>query len=190
MIRAPFDGYITSRPVAVGEYVTTSSTVATVMKLDPIRLRLQVPEVQAGHLRAGQRVTGTIDALGAQPVEGRVTAIHPALDPATRAVVVEATIRNPGGRVRAGMFATAKIARSEDERAIFVPREALVADPNTSSFRVFTVSDGLARLRVVQPGAARDTEVRILSGVQPGDQVATSGLEQLFDGASVTPAAR
>lgn len=96
-IRAPFDGFITERPAAVGEHVSTSSTVATVMKLDPIRLRLQVPELEASRLRVGQAVRATVEALDNQQFEGRVTAINPALDPATRATIVEATIANPRG---------------------------------------------------------------------------------------------
>lgn len=185
VVRAPFDGFVTSRPVAVGEYVSTSSIVATVMKLDPIRLRLQVPEVEASQLRVGQRVSAHVEALAGQLLQGPVTAINPALDPSTRAVTVEAAIPNAGGRVRAGMFATAEIALSNRERALFVPADALLEDPNTNSFRVYTVADNVVRLRVVQPGAERTGQVRILSGLAPGDTVATGHLDQLFDGASV-----
>lgn len=189
-IRAPFGGFITERPAAVGEYVSTSSTVATVMKLDPIRLRLQVPELEAAGLRVGQSVRATAEALGHRPFDGTVTAINPALDPATRATIVEAMIANPEGAIRSGMFATAQVALGATERGLFVPRDAIVDDPNTNSFRVFTVSDAAARLRVVQPAVQPDGQVRILSGVSAGDQVVVSGLEQLFDGAAVRPVSR
>ena len=189
-IRAPFAGFITERPVAVGEYVTTASKIATVMKLDPIRLRLQVPELDTARLRVGQTVTAVIEALDNRSFTGRITAINPALDPATRATIVEATIANPEGQIRSGVFATAHIALGDVERGIFVPRSAVIEDPNTNSFRVFTIADNTARLRVVQPGPEQDGQVRVLTGVSPGDRVATAGLEQLFDGATVRPTAQ
>jgi RND family efflux transporter MFP subunit len=189
-VRAPFTGFITARPVAVGEYVTSSSIVATVMKLDPIRLRLQVPELEAGRLRPGQMVTATVEALDNRQFSGRITAINPALDTATRATIVEATIANPDGAIRAGMFATAQVALGATERGLFVPRAALLEDPNTNSFRVFTVADGAARLRVVQPGTVGDGRVRVITGIAAGERVVARGVEQLFDGAAVRQVAR
>jgi RND family efflux transporter MFP subunit len=189
-IHAPFGGYITDRPVAVGEYVTTSSKIATVMKLDPIRLRLQVPELDASRLRLGQTVPAVVEALENRAFVGRITAINPSLDAATRATIVEATIANPNGQIRSGVFATAQVALGDTERGIFVPRDAVLADPNTNSFRVFTIAGDVARLRVVQPGPEQDGLIRVLTGVDPGDQVAVAGFEQLFDGAVVRPVER
>ncbi len=189
-LRAPFAGFITSRPIAVGEYVTPAATIATVMKLDPIRLRLQVPELDAGRLRVGQQVTAVVEALDHRRFGGRITAINPALDTATRATIVEAVIANPDGALRAGMFATAQVALGETERGLFVPREAVVEDPNTNSFRVFTIADGTARLRVVQPGPSDAGDVRVVTCVEPGARVAVAGLEHLFDGAAVRPVSR
>lgn len=186
-IRAPFAGFITERPVAVGEYVTTASTIATVMKLDPIRLRLQVPELDASRLRTGQTVTAVVEALENRMFEGRITAINPALDAATRATIVEATIANPQGQIRSGVFATAQVALGTTDRGIFVPREAVIADPNTNSFRVFTIADNIARLRIVQPGPEFEGHIRIVTGVDAGDRVATNAFDQLFDGAAVRP---
>lgn len=189
-VTAPFTGFITERPVAVGEYVTPAATVATVMKLDPIRFRLQVPELDASRLRVGQAVTATVEALDNRTFTGRITAINPALDATTRATIVEATIANPQGAIRAGMFATAQVLLGTSERGLFVPRAALVEDPNTNSFRVFTVAGDTARLRIVQPGASADGQVRVVSGVDAGDRVVTRGFEQLFDGATVRPESR
>jgi RND family efflux transporter MFP subunit len=184
-IRAPFDGFITERPVAVGEYVTTASKIATVMKLDPVRLRLQVPELDTARLRVGQTVTATVEALENRTFTGRITAINPALDPATRATIVEATIANPNGQIRSGVFATAHIALGDTERGLFVPRGAVLPDPNTNSFRVYTVAENTVRLRVVQPGPEQDGRIRLLTGVSAHERVATAKLEQLFDGAAV-----
>ena len=190
VVRAPFAGFITDRPVAAGEYVTPASKVVTLMRLDPIRLRLQVPELEAANLRVGQTVTATVEALGNRQFDGRITAINPALDAATRATIVEATIANPHGAVRAGMFATADVALGATERGLFVPREAVVADANTNSFRIFTVADDTARLRIVQPGPPHDGHVRVVTGIAAGERVVTRGFEHLFDGAAVRPDAR
>jgi hypothetical protein len=88
------------------------------------------------------------------------------------------------------MFATAQMALPQSEQAVFVPRDAILPDPNTNSSRVFVIEGDVARMRVVQPGPAAEREVRIISGVTPGERVATSGLSELFDGAQVTAAAR
>jgi len=189
-VRAPFAGFITARPAAVGEYVTPASTVATVMKLDPIRLRLQVPELEAARLRVGQTVIAAVEALDNQRFDGRIAAINPALDPATRATIVEALIANPAGAIRAGMFATAQIDLGHTERAIFVPRAAVVEDPNTNSFKVFAVDGRTARLRVIQPGPEHDGLVRVVTGIAGGEHVATTAIDRLFDGAAVHAAAR
>ena len=186
VIRAPFDGFVTDRDVAIGEYVAPGTRVATVMRLDPIRLRLQVPERQSAGIAVGQRVVARVEALGGLAVEGRVTAVSATLDPATRSVIVEAQVPNPSGRIRAAMFATAELALPNTERAVFVPREAIAEDPNTNSSRVFVVEGDVVRLRVVQAGPAVEDGVRIVSGVSPGERVATSALADLFDGAKVT----
>ena len=154
--------------------------------VDLAGLRLQVPERQSAGIAAGQRVVARIEALGGLAVEGRVTAVNATLDAATRSVIVEAQVPNPSGRIRAAMFATAELALPKTERAVFVPREAIAQDPNTNSSRVFVVEGDVVRLRVVQAGPAVEDGVRIVSGVNPGERVATSALADLFDGAKVT----
>ncbi|MGE3403904.1 MAG: efflux RND transporter periplasmic adaptor subunit [Vicinamibacterales bacterium] len=189
-ITAPFDGFVTDRAVAVGEYVTPGTRVATVMKLDPIRLRLQVPERQSARIAVGQPVLARVEALGSLRIDGRITAISAALDPSTRSVLIEAQVPNPNGRIRAAMFATTEMALPETKQAVFVPREAIASDTNTNSSRVFVIEGDVARLRVVQPGPVGEDGVRIVSGVSPGDRVATSRLSELFDGAKVTTVQR
>jgi RND family efflux transporter MFP subunit len=187
-IRAPFDGFVTARTVTVGEYVAPGTKVATVMRLHPIKLRMQVPEVVAGQIRRGQTVTARVDALGGSVVTGRVTAVNAALDPATRAVMVEATAPNPEGTVRAEMFATARIELGKTEPGVFIPKSALLPDPNTNSYQAFVIEGDIARLRVLQIGGEDQQQVRVQSGIKAGETVATSALEQLFDGARVAVA--
>ena len=188
VVAAPFAGYVAERRVSPGEYVQPSTAVVTLVSIDPLRLRLAVPGVQAGQVAVGQRVTATVDAYPGRTFIGRVTAISPSLAQQSRSLGVEARVPNPGGTLKPGMFAVAQIDLGRVERAMMVPRRALIEDANTNSYRVFVIDgEGRARLRIVQLTARQLPEtVRVLSGVTEGERVATSNLSDLYDGAAVT----
>ncbi|HEX8281912.1 MAG TPA: efflux RND transporter periplasmic adaptor subunit [Pyrinomonadaceae bacterium] len=186
VVRAPYAGYVSSRPVAVGEYVTPASVVATVLRTNPIKLQLLVPEGDAPHLTPGMGVSLEVDAFRDRKFSGSVSAVNPAIDPASRSATVEAIVQNPDNALRSGMFATARIARQGGgARAVYVPRAAVLADQNTQSYRVFVIQGDTARLRVVQIGGEEGDAIQILSGVEPDETVATGNLQQLFEGARV-----
>ena len=189
VIRAPFSGYVSERPVAVGEYVTPSTKIATVIKMNPIKVNLRLPESEAGHIRTGLGVTVTVAAYPDQ-FTGKVTAMNPAIDPSSRALLVEAEIENSRNLLRPGMFVTAHILLPENKEGVFVPRTAVQTDSSTDSSTVFVIEGETARVRVVALGpAAAGSEnaglVQILSGVTAGETVATGNLQELFDGARV-----
>ena len=185
VIRAPYAGYISNRPIAVGEYVTPASVVATVLRTNPIKLLLQVPEADAPFIAAGMGVSLEVDAHGDKKFAGRVTAINPAIDPASRAATIEVQVENSDNSLRAGMFATARIVRQGGNQSVFVPRAAVLGDPNTKSYRVFVIQNDTAKLRVVQIGTEEGDWIQIISGVQPDEVLATSNLQQLYEGARV-----
>jgi RND family efflux transporter MFP subunit len=185
VIRAPYAGYISSRPIAVGEYVTPASVIATVLRTNPIKLQLLVPEAEAPHLTPGMGVSLEVDAFRDRKFAGSVSAVNPAIDPASRSATVEALVQNPDNALRSGMFATARIAREGGNRAVYVPRAAVLNDPNTQSYRVFVVQGDTAKLRVVQIGTEEGDRIQILSGVEPDEVVVTNNLQQLFEGARV-----
>jgi multidrug efflux pump subunit AcrA (membrane-fusion protein) len=185
VIRAPYAGYISNRPVAVGEYVTPASVIATVLRTNPIKLQLLVPEADAPHLTPGMGVSLEVDAFRDRKFAGSVSAVNPAIDPASRSATVEALVQNPDNSLRSGMFATARIARQGGSRAVYVPRAAVLSDPNTQSYRVFVIQGDTAKLRVVQIGTEEGDVIQILSGVEPDEVVATANLQQLFEGARV-----
>lgn len=187
LIRAPYSGYVSARPIAVGEYVTPASVIATILLTNPLKLELQVPEMQAPSLHPGMPVSLTVEAYRDRQFAGTVTAINPAIDPASRSIRVEATVQNPDNQLRSGMFVTARITLSGGNQSIFVPREAVVNDQNTNSYRVFVVQGTTARLRVVQVGDEESGMIQILSGVAANEEVATSNLQQLYEGAKVQP---
>jgi multidrug efflux pump subunit AcrA (membrane-fusion protein) len=184
-IRAPYAGYVSNRPIAVGEYVTPASIVATVLRTNPIKLQLQVAEAEAPFINPGMGVSLEVDAHRDKKFAGQVTAVNPAIDPVSRAATVEAAVENSDNSLRSGMFATARIVRKGGSRAVFVPRSAVLADSNTQSFRVFVIQGDTAKLRVVQIGTEEGDMVQILSGVGADETVATSNLQQLYEGAKV-----
>lgn len=186
IVRAPFAGYVSNRPIAVGEYVTPSSIIATVLRTNPIKLQMQVQEAEVPYIRAGMGVSLEVDSYKDKKFAGQVTAVNPAIDPASRAATIEASVENNDNALRSGMFATAKIIRPGGNKATYVPRAAVLSDKNTESYRVFVIQGDVAKLRVVQIGANEGDEIEILSGVDADEVVATSNLGQLFEGASTT----
>ncbi len=185
---APFSGYISQRRVSLGEYVQPSTAVVTLLKIDPLRLQLTIPGVQAGLIRVGQTVRATVDAFPEQTFTGRITAVNPAISAESRSFRVEARVPNPDAILKPGMFAVATVDQGRTTKMMLVPARAVIEDANTNSHRVFVIDkDNKARLRVVQL-AARDVgdNIRILSGLQDAERVATSNLAQLYDGLEVT----
>lgn len=185
IVRAPYAGYVSNRPIAVGEYVTPSSNIATVLRTNPIKLQLQVQEAEAPYITQGMGVSLEVDAHKDKKFGGQVTAVNPAIDPVSRSVTVEAAIENGDNQLRSGMFATAQIVRQGGGKAVFVPRSAVLSDQNTQSYRVFVIQGDIAKLRVVQIGSEEGDMIQILSGIQADELLATSNLQQLFEGARV-----
>lgn len=185
IIRAPYAGYVSSRPIAIGEYVTPASVVAVVLRTNPIKLNMQVPEADVPHIAPGMGVSLQVEAFGDRSFAGQVSAVNPAIDPASRSATIEALVENGDNALRSGMFATARIVRPGGSTAVYVPKAAVVSDQNTQSYRVFVVQNGAAHLRVVQVGQEEGDTIQILNGVNPDETVATSNLEQLYEGARV-----
>ena len=186
-VRAPYAGYVSERPAAVGEYVTPASSIATILLTNPLKLQLQVPELEAPRIQIGMSVALNVDAYPDRKFNGRITAINPAIDPTSRALTVEAEVDNPDNALRSGMFVTARISLPGGRQSVFVPREAVVNDQNTNSYRVFVIDGTTAHLQVVQVGDEENGMVQILSGVNGDAEVATSNLQQLYEGAKVQP---
>jgi RND family efflux transporter MFP subunit len=191
VIAAPFAGYIAERKVSKGEYVQPSTAVVRLVSLDPLRLKLTVPGAQAGQVQVGQTTQCSVDAFPGRVFTGRITAINPALVAESRTMGVEARVPNADAALKPGMFAVARIETGKTERAMLVPRRALIEDANTNSFRVFVIDkDNRAHLRVVQLAARQlQDAVRITAGVAEGERVATTHLADLYDGAAVTVSA-
>ncbi|HVW10882.1 MAG TPA: efflux RND transporter periplasmic adaptor subunit, partial [Bryobacteraceae bacterium] len=185
-IRAPFDGFITARPVAAGEYVALQDKIATIVRISMVKLDLQTPEQRASLAHVGDTVVARVAAYPNRDFNGKVIAVNASVDPNSRAFILEAAFENPGGALKPGMFATAHVQLPGTEKAVFVPKAAVQRDKTTDSNQVFTISDGKAHLRVVAIQETVGDEVRLASGVSGGEVVATNKLGELFDGAPVT----
>jgi membrane fusion protein (multidrug efflux system) len=161
--------------------------VVTLLKIDPLRLQLSIPGVQAGQIAVGQNVSATIDAFPGKSFSGRITAVNPQISSESRSFTVEARVPNPDALLKPGMFAVATIDQGRTARSLLVPRRAVIEDVNTSSYRVFAVDkDNRARIRVVQLAARQQGDaIKIVSGIEEGERVATSNLAELYDGLEV-----
>jgi len=188
-IRAPFDGYVSARPVAAGEFVTTSMTVATIVKVGVLKLQLKTPEKSAAGLKIGMPVTARVAAYGDRDFQGVTAALNPSVNPDSRTFILEARFPNPNGELRPGMFATAHVTLPGTENAVFIPQAAVVRDRTTDSNQVFVIDSGKAHLRVVTLGDTDGGRIRVLSGITAGEMVAINRQSDLYDGAPVTPQA-
>lgn len=186
VIKAPFSGYISNRAVAVGEYVSSASVVATILRTNPIKVLIQVAEADIPYVSAGRGVSVQVDAYKDRKFAGTVIAVNPAVDPVSRSAIVEASVENGDNTLRQGMFATVRINREGGGKAVFVPKAAVYNDQATQSYRVFVVQEGIVKLRVVQLGNEEGGYAQIVTGVEPDETVATSKLETLYEGAKVT----
>jgi len=183
-IRAPFPGRIAQRLVDVGSYVRVGTPLFVLVSDHPLRLRGEVPERYAAELAMGQQIRGTVSAFPDEQVHGKLTRISAAVDPASRALTVEAEVPNDRGLLRPGFFCEAEILVRSDADAVVVPVEAVVDFAGVS--RVFVIDEGgAARSREIRTGIRLGPLVEIVSGLRPGERVATSALGRLVDGAPV-----
>ncbi|OYW21287.1 MAG: hypothetical protein B7Z55_05935, partial [Planctomycetales bacterium 12-60-4] len=172
VIRAPFDGLIQGRQVAAGAYLRVGDPVATLVRIDPLRYRGTVPERHALHLRAGQEVLVQLDGLQ-EPISTRVSRISPMLDEFSRALIFEADLPNPGGRLRSGLFAEADIVVDSNSEAVAVPETSIIEFAGVE--KVWRVNGGAAVEVEVRTGRREHGQVEIVSGLAAGDVIIQQG---------------
>jgi membrane fusion protein, multidrug efflux system len=192
-IRAPFSGILGIRKINLGEYLAAGAPIVSLQALNPIYVDFGVPQQNAGQVQVGRTVKVTREALAGQVFSGRVTALDSVIDSNTRNIQVQATLPNPGGKLRPGMFVQVDLNLGASQPAITLPASAISYAPYGDS--VFVVTDlkdpkgnsykGV-RQQFVKVGPARGDQVAILSGLNPGDEVVSSGVFKLRNGAAVT----
>jgi membrane fusion protein (multidrug efflux system) len=180
VVRAPFAGVVEQRVVSVGDYVTRGTKVASVMRTNPLRVELTVPEQYVSDIGPGRAVSFEVDAYPDETFTGQVRYVSPALKADARALVIEAIVPNDTGRLKPGLFATARIEQASAKPAVLVPSTAIRVVAGTA--RAYVISANRAEERIVTTGQAAGNLIEVTSGLKTGDVVATSNVAQLADG--------
>ena len=191
-IRAPFTGVLGIRQVNAGQYLNPGDPIVPLQSLDPLYVNFSVPQQDLGPLAAGATVKVTAEGLAGEFL-GKVSAVDSVIDESTRNARVQATLANPGRKLRPGMFVSTEIGTGGGRSMVTVPATAILAAPYGDS--VFVVEDMKspdgkatykgARQQFVKVGPARGDQVALLSGVEPGAELVTSGVFKLRTGAAV-----
>ena len=184
VVRSPFSGVVGQRLVSVGDYVARGTKVVSVLRTNPLRVNLTVPQQYSTEVAVGRPVSLAVDAAPGQRFEGQVRYVSPALQADSRTLIVEALVTNTEGLLKPGSFATARIEQASERPGVLVPKAAIRTVSGTS--RVFVLSGERAEERIVTIGQSVEDLIEISSGLKAGENVATSNVDQLADGARVT----
>ena len=182
-VYAPFEGSLKERQVTVGQYVRANTPLMTLVKSDPLRLRLDVPERMAPWVKIGQIASVEVEAFEGQRFPGKIWRVSPTVDSSKRTFVAEALIDNPAMRLKPGSYAKARIPTDKSETIILLPTKAV--QYVLGSNKAYVIKDGVIDAREVKIGERFETEVEILGGVLAGEIVATSNLVRLDTGSKV-----
>jgi membrane fusion protein (multidrug efflux system) len=192
-IRAPFAGRLGIRLVNLGEILQEGDDIVSLQALNPIFANFLLPQQQLGRIGIGLPVRVTTDALPGETIEGRITAINPQVDAATRNIRVQATADNPGERLRPGMFANVAVVLPQQSEVLTIPATAVLYAPYSDS--VFVVEEKkdeetgetalVLRQQLVRLGEKQGDFVAVLSGLKEGEHVVSTGAFKLRNGQSV-----
>lgn len=183
-VRAPFAGAVAERTVSVGDYVTKGMKVAVVVRVNPLRVQLTIPEQFISAVAVGASVAFQVDAFPGREFTGTVRYVSPALETAARALTIEAVVPNPNAELKPGLFATARLEQPGKVAALLVPVAAVHTAGGAS--RVYVITGDHAEERIVTLGQTVDGQVEISNGLKAGERIATTNVPQLFDGAKVS----
>ena len=190
-IRAPFSGILGIRQVNVGQYLTGGAALVTLQSLNPIYVNFGVPQQSVGQIPVG-RVVHIRANDGATAWTGRVSAIDSLVDETTRNITVQATLANPDGKLRPGMFVQTEVTLGPSQKVLALPASAISYAPfGDSVFVVAEMKDDAGRAyrgvrqQFVKLGTSRGDQIAVLSGIKPGDEVVTSGVFKLRNGAAI-----
>jgi RND family efflux transporter MFP subunit len=180
VVRAPFAGVVGERLVSVGDYVTRGTKVATVMRVNPLRVELTVPQQYIATIVEGRPVTLDVDAHPGESFTGTVRYVSPLVKSDSRSLVVEAVVDNRDGRLKPGFFATARIEQAARTPGVLVPAAAIRTVAGTA--RVYVEHDGRAEERIVTIGDTAGDLVEVTAGVEAGERVVVIGSDRVGDG--------
>ena len=183
VVMAPMAGYVSERPADIGEYISPQQKVATIVSLNPLRVRIDVPEQAIPQIHVGESVSVTVSAYPERSFSGHVARVSPSVTTASRTLTVEADVDNGSGELKPGQFATIRILLPQTSPAVMVPQRALRTISGATY--VFVIKNGFAQQRLVQAGQSESDMVELTSGVAADEIIATSNVDQLSDGSAV-----
>lgn len=184
VVRSPFSGIVAERLVSTGDYVTRGMKIATVVRIDPVRVELTVPEQYLSLVKADQPVRLTVDAYPGEVFTAKVRFVSPALKTNQRALMVEAIARNADNRLKPGLFVTALLQQPAPAPALLVPASAVETVAGTS--RVFVIgANGKVEERIVTLGEKVGDRVELATGIKAGEPVVANPRGKLADGVRV-----
>jgi RND family efflux transporter MFP subunit len=183
VIKAPYDGVVAEKHVAVGQFLARGVRVATVVRVDPLRVELIVPESAAAAVKRGQRVHFTVQTYPDRRFEGTIAYVGPSLKADTRALVAEALVPNGARALQPGLFATARVELPASSASVMVPVAAVRTEAGVS--RLFVTRGDRLELRLVQVGTEVDGWVEVVRGVRAAERVVSPQPDGLADGGPV-----
>jgi RND family efflux transporter MFP subunit len=183
VVRAPVAGSVAERLVQPGEFIRENTPVATIVQMNPLRLKTAIQEKNAGVISIGQSVDFAVEAFPNRNFHGRVAYVSPAVDQATRTFPVEVLVDNPDRVLKPGFFAKGTVLTHRDETVIAAPDDAVSTMAGVST--VYIIEDGKARQQVVTLGAHQDKLTEIVDGLKGDEVLATSNVNQLATGTRV-----
>src|SRR5437016_10968999 len=172
VIRAPFKGQVKERVVAPGQYLKVQTPVMVIVSMDPLRVRLKIPETMAGWIQTGDRIQVSVEAYPDKTFSGKLSRINPSVDPQSRTFEVEALLENPEGLLKPGFFVKARIPSGKIDQAMAVPQEAL--QYSYGVYKVCLLQGDVLKETEVKVGDLSSEEVEIVSGIKPGDMIAVA----------------
>lgn len=186
-VRAPFDGSVSEKLVSPGQYLKENAPIVTLVKTNPMRLRVDIPEGAAGSVRVGTALSFTTDAVPGVTFRAIVRELNPALDAQSRSLTAEGRLSSPDNRLRPGMFVQVRLVTARDASIVAVPKQALYTIAGLT--KLYVVKDGKVSEHRIPPGMEVNGWVEVPSQlVRPGDQVAISNLAALTPGLAVRAA--
>jgi membrane fusion protein, multidrug efflux system len=175
-IRAPFNGVVGLKHVSEGSFVTTTSVIASLQSISPVKIDFSIPEKYAGQVKPGDEVNFRVEG-NSENFSAKVYAVEPKIDPVTRTLQIRALYHNSGRQILPGAFANIELILESIKDALMVPTQAIV--PELRGQTVLLYKDGKAVSTIVQTGIRTNQRVQLTDGVNEGDTVVTSGILQI-----------
>ena len=197
-IKAPIAGVVSERFQEQGDQTSPQMPVFTIVKMNPVKVMIEVVESQIGLVKVGQKAHVTVESYPDQEFEGKVSKINPTLNPISRTVKAEILVSNPDLKLKPGMFAKVEVAVDRHDNVLLIPKYAVLENTKLEYLGgeitnsqvivekfVFTVQDSLAFRKVIQVGIENGSMVEVLNGLNINDLIVTIGQHNLLDSSKV-----